>query len=276
MIPKTDPEGSLVDHIVLKVLESPKYAKISEEFIRHITLQELEKRGKEREVLKAVKNKLHQVGGAYLEHPVNYTRCMQELTEAYQQNANAFRNTCKQMMCYHSSTRERLPEIDRFYQTILGELKPIYKLIDIACGLNPLAIPWMDLPKGVEYTAVDIYEDMIHFLSNFFDLIHMEGIAITKDMIGQYLPWKGDVALVLKTIPCLEQVEKRVGEQLLDRLQANHVVVSFPVKSLGGRRDKGMIENYTNRFNEIIQARRWPVKRYEFQTELVFVVNKSE
>ena len=54
--------------------------------------------------------------------------------------------------------------------------------------------------------------------------------------------------------------------------RARYLAVSFPAKSLGGR-SKGMVENYSARFEELIAGRGWQVLgELEFSTELVFVV----
>jgi 16S rRNA (guanine(1405)-N(7))-methyltransferase len=269
-----DHVGDPVDWYVSKVIENSKYATMSEALIRRIASQEAKKRKDPRAVVKAIKNKLHQVGGAYLDRPVNYVACFEELTTAYHQGQVKFRQVCQQAMCYHSSTRERLPEIDRFFRTFLSDLPPVMRVIDVACGFNPIAIPWMGLPQDVEYLAVDIYGDMIHFINQYMALIGVQGSAMVGDVIGKCPAFVADVAFVLKTIPCLEQVDKAAGLKLLDELQTEYIIVSFPVHSLGGRRDKGMLDNYTHRFNEITTLRSWSVKRFEFNTELVFMVRK--
>jgi 16S rRNA (guanine(1405)-N(7))-methyltransferase len=79
---------------------------------------------------------------------------------------------------------------------------------------------------------------------------------------------------VLKAIPCLEQIDKSAGRRLLDGLKAKHMVVSFPVASLGGR-NKGMAANYEARFWELAEGREWSVKKMLFKSELVFVVSRE-
>ena len=263
-----------VDQIVARLKESTRYCTISETFVRRIAAQEIDKRNNFRVAIKATRNKLHQVGGAYLDHPVDYDNCLAELKVAFVKGKDDFLRVCKHVMCYHSSTRERLPDIDRFFLALLAELPPARRVLDVACGLNPLAIPWMGLPEGVEYLAVDIYSDMINFINQFMDLAGIHGSACVGDVITNCPTFPVDIAFVLKTIPCLEQVDKNAGVRLLSNLQAKHIVVSFPVYSLGGRRGKGMLENYTKRFNEIMVEKDWYVRRFEYSSELVFVVSK--
>ena len=85
---------------------------------------------------------------------------------------------------------------------------------------------------------------------------------------------KVDLALVLKSIPCLEQIDKSAGARLLDAIDADHVLVSFPVHSLGGR-DKGMPTNYEARFHELVADNDWAIKRFEFAAELAFLISKA-
>jgi 16S rRNA (guanine(1405)-N(7))-methyltransferase len=132
----------------------------------------------------------------------------------------------------------------------------------------------MGLPEDVEYIAVDIYSDMINFLNQFMGLAGIHGSASVGDVITDCPPFPVDIAFVLKTIPCLEQVDKNAGVRLLSNLQAKHVVVSFPVHSLGGWRGKGMLENYTKRFSEIMVDKDWSVRKFEYSSELVFIVRK--
>ncbi len=82
------------------------------------------------------------------------------------------------------------------------------------------------------------------------------------------------VALLLKTIPCLEQVEKGFAERLLRAIPADHILISYPISSLSGKL-KGMRENYTDQFMQLITASGWPYERFEFSTELAFLVKKS-
>jgi 16S rRNA (guanine(1405)-N(7))-methyltransferase len=77
----------------------------------------------------------------------------------------------------------------------------------------------------------------------------------------------------LKTLPCLEQIDKGIGVELLDRIPAEHLLISYPVRSLGGRA-KGMGKTYETQFNEIAALKGWKFERFEFASELAFLVTK--
>ncbi len=263
-----------LDELVSTVLKSQKYSRVCEDVVRRVGAVELSKRRNLKEAIKAAKNKLHQIGGAYLDDSLHYAAWSHRLAEAAAAGPDALRAACREVMSYHASTKERLAILDEFYSAVLADLGPIHSVLDIACGLNPLAIPWMPLVPGATYYAYDIYHDMIGFLDTFWPLVGITGHAYARD-IGPFIPSEPvDVALVLKTIPCLEQVDKSAGLRLLENLNAAHVVVSFPARSLGGR-DKGMVENYEARLRALLEPQEWPVRRFEFATELAFVITRQ-
>jgi 16S rRNA (guanine(1405)-N(7))-methyltransferase len=176
-------------------------------------------------------------------------------------------------MNYHSSTRERLKILEVFYTTTLADLPPIRTILDIACGFNPLSMPWMPLAEDTRYYAYDIYRDLTGFLSEFMKIVGVRGEVDACDVMESPPARRADLALVLKAIPCLEQVDKSAGLRLLDSVNAHHLLVSFPVHSLGGR-GKGMVTNYEARFHHLVAERKWEARRFEFATELVFLVTK--
>jgi 16S rRNA (guanine(1405)-N(7))-methyltransferase len=263
-----------LEQLVSQVLSSRKYRQISPAFVRNLAKRELSNRRNFKDALKATKNKLHQVGGAYQPGQMEYQAWLDRLRLSYADpDPVTFREVCKEIMAYHASTRERLPILEEFFSTILKDLPPIRSVVDLACGFNPLALPWMGLPDEVEYLAIDIYQDMMAFIQDFMLLHKINGRTAAADVLEFSLDREVDLALILKTIPCLEQVDREAGQRLLDSLPAAHMLVSFPVHSLGGKQ-VGMTENYAARFEELVSGKRWVVRRFEFSTELAFLVSK--
>jgi 16S rRNA (guanine(1405)-N(7))-methyltransferase len=188
-------------------------------------------------------------------------------------DAPEVRDFCWRMLEQHASTRERMPILEKFYDSILTPLGSIESVLDLACGLNPLARPWMQLQPSTMYYACDIYADMIAFLNRFMDKMALPGKAWLCDLVQEVPQQPVQLALVLKTIPCLEQIDKRIGRRLLEGLQAEYILVSFPVQSLGGR-NKGMVENYEAHFREIVEGFDWQIERHAFSAELAFLIKK--
>jgi 16S rRNA (guanine(1405)-N(7))-methyltransferase len=261
-----------LSRLVQAVGASAKYRPICHELVEHIGRQELAKRRNLREAVKATKNKLHQVGGAYLPDQARYAAWLAEL-RAVQQPAD-LRPLCRKIMEAHASTRERLPILDEFYATTLADLPSVRSVLDLACGLNPLALPWLPLAEGATYWAMDIYEDMMAFVRDFLalPLAGVRGQTQARDVLQLGPLPRVDLALILKAIPCLEQMDKAAGARLLDVIRADYVLISYPAHSLG-HRDKGMVANYEARFRQLLTSRPGQVRRFQFSGELAFLIS---
>ncbi len=263
-----------IEELIETVKSSSKYCNIDDQIVENIAEHEIHKGRNWKETIKAVRSKLHQIGAAYQPQPIRYDQLLQIMrTLPKDLQHPAVKAFCQQAMQQHTSTRERIPFIEPFYRDVLSPLDPIESLMDVACGLNPLALPWMPVIKSCEITVCDIYTDQIDFLNRFFEYFGINGEAKCCDLV-QNLPKKAvNVALVLKTIPCLEQVDKEIGPRLLSGLPANNLVVSFPSKSLGGKA-KGMRQHYATHFSSMIAQFPWQVESLSFDNEDVFIIKK--
>ena len=264
-----------LEELVRLVKNSARYAEISTSLVRSIGLGELQKHRNLKEAVKATRSKLHQVGASYQEDAIPYDRLLTEMSNLEPALTDpAVQRWLKSALAHHASTRERLPILGQIYTETLAPLGPIHSVLDIACGLNPLSMPWMPLAADATYQAVDVYADMIAFLNAFFDHFRVNGRAEVADVLQAPLPQPVQVALLLKTIPCLEQLDKQAGKKLLESIEAEIILVSFPSRSLGGR-SKGMLQNYETHFLELTAGKPWRIERFLFQGELVFRVQKS-
>ncbi len=261
-----------LDRLVAAVRASSKYRAVNADLIRRIGARELSGRGNLKEALKAVKNKLHQVAGAYLDHAPRYERWLQELLAA--SDADSLRRVCTRLMSRHASTQERLPILDAFYRAIFAAVPAPRRVADLACGLNPLAIPWMGLPASTQYYAADIYDDMMGFTQAFFSVVGVNGVAESRDVLAAPPRGHFDVAFVLKALPCLEQVDKQAARRILDAVDAERLVISYPAHSLGGRA-KGMPAHYERQFEQLMAGSPCTWQKLVFQTEVVFIVAKN-
>ena len=268
-----------LDALMAAVLAGRNYRHVSPEFVRAIGARELARRPNLKAAVKATKNALHQAGGAFQDTPIDYDRALALLRHALaadpSQDGEPFRAALRAVMTGHTSTRERLPILDDFFAMTLANIPPPARVLDVACGLGPLARPWLGLPPATEYLAYDIYADQIAFLNEVFILAGWPGRAEVRDVIGRPPDTPADVAFVLKTLPCLEAIDKNAPGRLLDALNAPLLVVSFPAQTLGGRR-KGMAAHYEARFRALLDTRGWPAERFECATELAFLVRKEK
>lgn len=262
----------MLDLLTAQVLESGKYRTICPETIRRIGERELARRRNLKEAVKETKNALHQIAGAYGEHKPRYREWMQRLTQMASEEREAFG---LEMMRHHASTAERLPFVREFYATLFGALTaPPRSLLDVACGLNALALPLMPLPPGVRYVGCDLFSDQAEFLNQWLARCEIDGRCEVRDVISAPPNTPADVALVLKLLPVLDQWDKNAGMNLLRALPCPTLIVSFPTRSLGGK-SKGMADNYASRFLAQIAPENWHAQRFDFPNEMVFLVQKQ-
>jgi 16S rRNA (guanine(1405)-N(7))-methyltransferase len=274
-----NPDETL-ERLVAAVREGAKYREISPGLVRAVGARELAKGRGLREAVKATRNKLHQTVGAYLDGEPRYDRWLSDLAAAYNTGSSAeIHRASAAIMRHHASTRERLPILDEFYGVIFRRLPPIRRVLDVACGHNPLALPWMWLAANAEYFAYDVDAAMVGFLNQAFALAPISAgnppqrVAVVRDIVADPPTEPADLALVLKAIPCLEQLDKAAGSRLLDALNAPYLLVSFPARSLGGRQ-LGMVDHYSAHFAELIAGRGWAVEELSFESEVAFLVTK--
>jgi 16S rRNA (guanine(1405)-N(7))-methyltransferase len=262
--------------LVKEVLSSKKYARISSDLVAWTGRRELDAHHDLRTAEKETRSKLHQVVNAYLNQPVEFEERQRLLTTLPKGPADpVLKEFCLATMRLHASTRERLPILAPFYAEIFSRLPPVHSILDLGCGLNPLSVPWMNLPSQVEYLAVDVFEDIVGFLRFFFQHIGMNGQALCMNIIDNIPTRNFDLVLALKVIPCLEQLDRDFGIKLLRTLSAPFLVVSFPVTSLGGRL-RGMVQHYEQHFLDICSEKEWKSEKLQFSSELVFLLQKEK
>lgn len=263
-----------LESLVQKVQANRKYQSISKDLVHRLAEEAIEKGLSEKSAAKAVRNKLHQVGGAYLNRKVNYSELVKTLSNLPSSiHHEGIQQFCIDLMSAHASTAERLPILETFFRTCLQQIAPIDSILDLACGLNPLAATWMPLSSNCHYSACDIYEDMLDLIGAFLDHCGIANHVFSCDLATNTPSDHVQVAFLLKSIPCLEQLDKSIGSRTLERLNADHILLSFPVRSLGGR-SKGMPDFYRQHFYEMIAGKNWEVQEFSFSTEMAFLVSK--
>jgi 16S rRNA (guanine(1405)-N(7))-methyltransferase len=262
-------------HLVEAVRTSRKYRSVTGTLIARLGAEQLGRAHGFREAVKATRNKLHQIAGMYLDGEMRYAAWLEELRQALQSGDPALlRSLCRRIMARHISTRERLPLLDHFYARLLADLPVPQRILDLACGLHPLALPWMPFFEArPDYYAYDIYEDLAAFLKAFLELLRLSGRAAVCDIVEEPPAEEADLAFVLKVLPLLEQVEAGAGLRLLEQLRVRYLLVSFPTHSLSGGK-RGMATTYEARFRQLIGDHRWRYERFLFPGELVFRIEK--
>lgn len=264
-----------VEAIVSEIMQSPKYKdkQIAQATIRDLILMEMGHYKKEKELVKAVRKKLHRIVAAYLGDP-DYAAAALELSQAAQTGSAAqLRDVCVRLLEVHLSTRERLPIYDQFYAGIFQVTGRPAALIDVACGLNPLSFPWMDLPPTTRYYAYDINRQRIDLLNHAFSLQGLAPLARVQDVLVDPPQEQADVAFLFKEVHRLEARQRGASLRLLEALPTRWIAVSLPTQNSTGHHD--LRERHRQLLAAIIAGKPWTTTELEFESELVFCLDKQ-
>jgi len=218
-----------IHQLVESVQKSPKYAQISTSLVEHIAFEELKKRDDFAECVKAVRTRLHRVVGAFITSHIDYAQWHALFKDPSQNRLEL----CLRMMRLHASTAERLSFLDSFYKTCLADISPVRSILDLACGLNPLALPWMPVAQDCTYWACDVVQPVIDFLNDFFANYPFAGQAFPCDLYCLYPRSKSASGFFTENIAIIRPVGQTIAPRLLSSIQADYVLVSYPAKSLG-------------------------------------------
>ncbi len=265
---------SHLQSLMEQVQSNPKYRAIMPDLVKNLCQKAIQNGLTGKAAVKEVRNKLYQIGGAYFKRKVDITQARTNLAQLPKKiQASEVKQFCLEQMQAHASTAERLPIIETFFKTSLASISPIESVLDLACGLNPLALPWMPLADDFSYQSCDIYLDMLGLIQTFFDHFIIQGRTCACNLASGIPQEHAQVGFFLKSLPCLEQLDKSIGTRLLEELRTDHILVSFPVHSLGGM-NKGMPAFYREHFYDLIAEKHWEVQEFCFETELAFLVSK--
>lgn len=95
------------------------------------------------------------------------------------------------------------------------------------------------------------------------------------DLVQRTPQIQADLAFLLKLFPVLEQQKKGRSLELLSELRSRVACVSFPLRSLSGKR-KGMEESYTVFFEGLLGGSGWRVQeKRSFPGELLYVLSRG-
>jgi 16S rRNA (guanine(1405)-N(7))-methyltransferase len=260
--------SSEIEAIVTAVKQSKKYRDTHEGTIRVLAADALKRHRKHKPALKSVREQLHSIMAPYLGDP-NYETAVTQLQTAFaSHDPSQIKAICHSLQYDHLSTRERLPILDTFYREIFAITGKPRSILDIACGLNPLAFPWMELDTPLDFYAYDIHEPRIAFLNQYFALQGLPQLARVQDVAHHFPQEEADVALFLKEMPRFERNYHGQGRPLLQALRVRHIVISFPTISTHGGRN--LTSRYRDFLYQLIDGFNWGVTELLFAGELVF------
>ena len=263
------------DSLIETILQSRKYRNlgIPVETVRDLLEQELPHYRTQKEAQEVVRKKLHNIIADYLGDP-DYPAASQQLDEAH---ANAdpdkLHQVCRNILEIHASSRERLPILDDFYARLFSITGKPKTLLDLACGLNPFALPWMGLPADIRYYAYDIHQPRLELINHFFSLQGLQPLGIKQDILVNPPQVEAEVALFFKEAHRFEQRQHGCNRKLWCALHVRYLLVSLPTYSLSGRHN--LVERQRQLVYSTLEGLPWQVSELMFESELVFCIDRQ-
>ena len=260
---------------VTALLSSRKYRGlgIPPETVRSLLEQELGRRRSVREALQSVREKLHNIVAPYLGDP-DPAAAVSALDAALAEGTpQALQSACREILAAHASTRERLPILEQFYAGIFAVTGRPRVICDLACGLDPLAFPWMGLPAGVEYHAYDLNQPRVDLLNQCLPRLGLAPLAEARDILLDPPDINADVAFFFKEAHRFEQRQHGCNRPFFDSIRARWLAVSLPTANLTGSRS--LLEGHRLLVYNALEGRSWPVTEILFENEIVFMIDKA-
>ena len=248
---------------------SPRYRHLTTGLLARTADWAVARHAKPGPALKAAKRKLHQVFGAYavkLDSLGGHLDALEAGDETH--------TVCRRILRLHHSTAERLSFMESFHTTIWNHCGTPRHILDLAAGLNAFSLPFSGLGPAVSYTAIEIDRRMVDAVERFLDVTQRPGACLWHDILDGIPSGNADVALILKTLPCLERQKAGAAVDLMHRLEdIPDVVVSYPVRSLGGAR-KNMPQTYRAQAEALAAACERDITFLDLSQEIVAVLSR--
>jgi len=273
--------------LIQKIKEKKELKEISDDFVRDELFKYFQINPKSAEVIskpkstryknivKENRSKLRRVYGLFrIDEQIKKRR---GLVEQYLKRPSS--KLIAEILKTHSSTEERLPYYVKLYEKIFKITGKPKGIIDLGCGVNPFSLPYMNL-RSLQYHAYDISEEEIFSLREFFSQLHakdsfFQGYAEVLDALHfaqlEKLD-KVDLCFLFKMTDVLDRGKGHaVTEEVMRNLPANFLVISFPTKTMSGKK-----MNFPRRkwMELLCQRLGYKFKTLNLPNEIFYVIKK--
>ncbi len=222
-----------LDVLVERVLAGSKYRGLDPAFVRRVLAEVRPTLRSDAEAVKVAKRRLHQAFGAFTAgRPV---AALDRAADALAADPHD-RDALVAAMRAHVSSAERVGHLDEYAALLAGWVGRPASVIDLGCGLGPLATPWLDLAEGCRYWCCDVDHGLVDGLRALAPHLPVDLTVEPVDLVARTVPEPADVALALKVVTTLDQQRSGRSVEVLAALRCADVVVSVPRQSLGGGR----------------------------------------
>ncbi len=264
-----------IQRMIEKIQNSRKYRDLglNPETIHDLLLQEIPKQTSQKTLRKSVRRKLHNIVAPYLGEP-DYQSLTAELATIKNASPGSqeIRSFCLKVLSEHASTVERISFMSEFYERIFTYTGTPDTLLDLACGLHPLAFPWMGLPVTVHYHAYDIVQPRIDFINVFFNKIGLAPLAKNQDILAHPPEIQTDVSIFFKEAHRFEKRDPGCNQAFWANLNTAWLAVSLPTQNLAGTHS--LLDQHRELVKNNLPTGHQGMQELLFENEIVFLIEK--
>ena len=218
-------------------------------------------------LFKEVRRILHELYGLYT------PKEDKEIDKILFNNEMTLEQKIIELLMLTRSTAERLNFYKEIYKNIFIE-KPV-EILDLASGLNPISIYFSD-QRPKKYYYVDISEKILDINYQILKELNIENEGWLIDLLDpddrifrhyQYI-------FFWKIFPILEKYDFYAPRNLLSKLDFDYLVISFPQKSLGKKRNLGLAWRYKIKRFVAYKLKYKIIKEFDIPYEYFLIVGK--
>jgi len=150
----------------------------------------------------------------------------------------------RELLSVHTSTRERAPHHEEFYEGLFELVGVPVTLLDVGCGMHPLSYPFEGAGSATRrYVALDRDERATRAVKAYAGQIGQERlVAVQADL--EEADWADrplgpetfDVALMLKLVPVLARLSRDAARRLAE-VPADRILVTGSAEAMTRRQD---------------------------------------
>ncbi|MBR9692353.1 hypothetical protein GOV07_00295 [Candidatus Woesearchaeota archaeon] len=189
------------------------------------------------------------------------------------------KETVEEKLKAHQSSEERYPFYEEIYTKIIAMVGTPKSILDLGCGANPYSYDYLGCEP--EYIAVDLPNDELQRIMDFFKEKGIKGDAYGIDLVKEYEKLGAlmehnhvDVAFLFKLLDSLETIKRHISGKVLDAVNATWLIVSFPTISIGGK--KHIKKERRAWFEKLLKRKDWNWQEFDVGNEAFYVIRKEK
>jgi 16S rRNA (guanine(1405)-N(7))-methyltransferase len=264
-----------VNAFLRQIEQSPKYRalKLCPSTVRDVIEMELARHKKKTAAADAARKRLHRIAATYLGEP-NYRESLQRLANTTH-SPGTLLAACSEILEAHTSTSERLTYLSDFYSSVFSVSGLPRTILDLACGLNPFALPWMNNPALRSYDAYDCNGARVQFLNQAFAALQWPAAAFCEDILISPPAEPADVALLLKECHRMEERCRGITRRAIEGLKVDWLILSVPRMNRKG--DRASNGRFRQVLSDIVTSlgKEWRELMFPHETVACIHLNKK-